>query len=191
MALDRPKPLLDVGGISMVRRAVERLRPFVARVVIATDRPDLYADLGALAVSDAVPGYAGPLAGLQAGAQHILGGDTSFAGLVSAAGDTPFLPADLVPRLTEGAGPSDLRVAAFEDRLHPVCAYWPADALERVAALSLRAERAPSLQSVMREHGFVAVAFPPSTEAPGGDPFFNVNTPGDLEAARRAVHSGG
>ncbi|RIY01821.1 molybdenum cofactor guanylyltransferase [Aureimonas flava] len=191
MGLDRPKPLLDIAGRSMVGRVSDRLRPFVAQLLIATDRPELYADLGALAIPDEVPGYAGPLAGLQAGARHALRAGVRGAGLVSAPADTPFLPMDLVPRLLDGSGEDELRVAACSDRLHPTCAFWPATALRRLDALPLDAAQAPSLLRVMREHGFTTVPFPPADTGPGADPFFNVNTPAELETARAFAVSRG
>lgn len=191
MGLDRPKPVLDVGGRSMVHRVADRLRPFVDRLVVATDRPELYAELGADLVFDEVPGYAGPLAGLQAGALHALASDDGGIGVVSAPADTPFLPDDLVPRLLAGAGADDVRVASLAGRLHPVCAFWPTSALTRLARLRLEADRAPSLHSVLPELGFAAVPFPSTDLAPGGDPFFNVNTPSDLETARSFAVSRG
>ncbi len=192
MGLDQPKPRLAVGGRSMARHVADRLRPHVGRLLVATDRPDLYADLDSDCLPDDVAGYAGPLAGLQAGARHVLRtAGTDGAGLVAAPADTPFLPRDLVPRLLAEAEPGTVAVAAFEGRLHPVCAYWPPSALERLDALHLDAARVPSLQSVLRDHGFVAVTFPPSDDAPGGDPFFNVNTPSELDTAHRFALSRG
>ncbi|WP_279483500.1 molybdenum cofactor guanylyltransferase [Aureimonas sp. SK2] len=191
MGLDRPKPLLEIGGKSMVRRVADRLHPFVSPLLVATDRPDLYGDLGVRTIVDEAPGHAGPLAGLQAGALHALAGGEPHARLVSAPADTPFLPEDFVPRLADGATPDELRVAAFEDSLHPVCALWPHDALRHLAALRLDAAAAPSLRSVMREFRVVVVAFPAAAGAPAGDPFFNVNTPDDLAVARRTALFGG
>jgi molybdopterin-guanine dinucleotide biosynthesis protein A len=179
-----PKPCLEIGARSMIGRVADRLAPYVDELVIATDRPDLYGDLGGLCVCDAVPGYAGPLAGLQAAANHLQAAANRDLRLVTAPADTPFLPADFAPRLLDGATLGGLRVATSFGRWHPACATWPPTAIDHLASLTLDATRAPSLRSVMATYAIEEVAFPMSLAAPGGDPFFNVNTPQDLATAR-------
>nr|WP_281411764.1 molybdenum cofactor guanylyltransferase [Aureimonas phyllosphaerae] len=191
MGPGQPKPLLCIGERSMIGRVADRLRPHVAELLVATDRPDLYAGLDAGCLRDHVPGYAGPLAGLQTGARHALATQSRDARLLSAPSDTPFLPEDFVPRLLGGTRSERLRVASSSGRLHPVCALWPAVALEFLADQHLDAQAAPSLRSVMERFDVEEVPFPSSPAAPGGDPFFNVNTPDDLGLAREFALSRG
>ena len=64
---------------------------------------------------DEIGGFAGPLAGLHAGlsaATHPLAATVPC--------DSPFLPPDLVSRLKEALGESDLAVAKTGDQAHPV-----------------------------------------------------------------------
>lgn len=186
-----PKPCLEIGGRSMIARIVDRLAPHVDELVIATDRPDLYRDLGRFCVADTVPGYGGPLAGLQAAALHCRAVADRAVRLVTAPADTPFLPVDFVPRLLGGALPDVLCVASTFGRWHPACAAWPTHAIEHLAALPFDAAEAPSLRSVMAAYAVEEIAFPISQSAPGGDPFFNVNTPEDLAQARKFAVSRG
>lgn len=191
MGANLPKPCLEIGGRSMIARVADRMAPQVDELLVATDRPDLYRELGVFCVSDAVPGYAGPLAGLQAAAVHLQDLANRNVRLVTAPADTPFLPADFVPRLVDSATLHGLRVASSCDQWHPVCAAWPATAIDHLARLTLDAAKAPSLRSVMAAYAIEEVAFPASTSAPGGDPFYNVNTPEDLARAREFALSGG
>lgn len=191
MGASLPKPCLEIGGRSMIARVADRLAPHVDELVVATDRPDLYRDLGVFCVADAVPGYAGPLAGLQAAALHLQGLAKRNVRLVTAPADTPFLPTDFVPRLLDGATPDGLRVASTFGRWHPACAAWPTMAIDHLASLALDAAKAPSLRSVMAAYVVEEIAFPASPSAPGGDPFYNVNTPEDLARAREFAVSGG
>ena len=65
--------------------------------------------------ADEIGGFAGPLAGLHAGlsaAAHPL--------VVTVPCDSPFLPADLVARLTDALEDHDLAVAKTGDQPHPV-----------------------------------------------------------------------
>ena len=116
------KGLVPLGGQPMVQHVITRLQPQVQRLLInANQNFDTYATFGAPVWPDAIPDFAGPLAGLQTGLMHC---ETPY--LVTAPCDSPFLPADLVQRLAFAlqAEDADLAVAvtgAGENRQpHPV-----------------------------------------------------------------------
>lgn len=89
------KGLQILRGMPMAVHVLNRLAPQVGRIIInANQNLADYAALGAPVWPDQIEGYAGPLAGLQAGLAHC---QTPY--LVSAPCDSPFLPADLVARL--------------------------------------------------------------------------------------------
>ena len=94
------------------------------------------------------------------------------------AGDTPFLPPDLVARLRAALGPAPLALVVAGGRDHPTCALWRTDLRAPLrAALAAGVRRAGDW---MRAQGAREVAFP------DGSAFFNVNRPEDLaEAGRR------
>ncbi|MFN4173196.1 MAG: hypothetical protein ACK4GW_15715, partial [Pseudorhodobacter sp.] len=102
--------------------------------------------------------------------------------------DTPFLPADLVARLTEGG--IALRVAASPDpagrlRAHPTSALWPValrDALRRDLGAGLR-----KLGLWADDHGALRVAF----ASDPFDPFFNINSAEDMGRAAALLHRTG
>ena len=112
------KGLQPLHGRPMIQHVLERLRPQVAEIVInANQNLERYGALGHRVVSDAITGFAGPLAGLHAGLQAI----TSPLA-VTVPCDSPFLPADLVERLRGALGGNDLAVAKTGDQPHPVFA---------------------------------------------------------------------
>jgi len=87
MQMLRGKPLLA--------HVIERFAPQVDRLLInANHNPAAYAAFGYPLVADTLEGYAGPLAGLQAGLAQC---PTLLLATVPC--DTPFLPRDLVARL--------------------------------------------------------------------------------------------
>ena len=116
------KGLAPLSGLAMVQHVLARLKPQVQSLLIsANQNTDAYAAFGVSVWPDAMPGFAGPLAGLQTGLMHC---ETPY--LVTAPCDSPFLPTDLVERLsaallTESA---DLAVAvtgaADARQSHPV-----------------------------------------------------------------------
>jgi molybdopterin molybdotransferase len=89
------KGLQPFRGTTMVQHVLERLAPQVGSVAInANQNLPSYAAFGVPVWPDETTGFAGPLAGLEAGLRHC---DAPY--LVSAPCDSPFLPVDLVARL--------------------------------------------------------------------------------------------
>lgn len=103
------KGLVTLVGKPMVAHVIERLGPQVGTLMInANQNRDTYAAYGVPVWPDALPDFAGPLAGLQTGLLHCA---TPY--LVTAPCDSPFLPLNLVERLAQGlqAQGADLAVA--------------------------------------------------------------------------------
>jgi molybdopterin molybdotransferase len=89
------KGLQAFRGTTMVQHVLDRLAPQVGSVAInANQNLPSYAAFGVPVWPDETTGFAGPLAGLEAGLRHC-----NAPYLVSAPCDSPFLPADLVARL--------------------------------------------------------------------------------------------
>ncbi len=112
--VDKGLELLD--GRPLVHLVLERLRPQVGRVVISANRNlERYREFGCAILADRMPGYCGPLAGLQAA---MFQADTPL--LLAAPCDSPRLPTDLAARLEEAleAAHADLAVPLAGDRVH-------------------------------------------------------------------------
>jgi molybdopterin molybdotransferase len=89
------KGLQPFRGKPMAAHVLERLRAQVGAVAInANQNLETYAALGAPVWPDDTPGFAGPLAGLEAGMRRC-----ATPLLLSAPCDSPFVPADLAERL--------------------------------------------------------------------------------------------
>jgi len=175
------KTLRPLGGIPLIDRVIERLRPQVDALVLnANGDPARFARLALPVAADSVPGFAGPLAGVLAGLDWAFSHRSDCPYVVSVATDAPFLPIDLVARLAQGLdeGSADLACAASGGRPHPVFGLWPVrlrDDLRR--ALVDQAIRKVDLWTVRHRLATVPFADYPV------DPFFNANRPEDLETA--------
>jgi molybdenum cofactor guanylyltransferase len=177
------KARIRIGGMTILERVLARLTPQCARVIInANGDPARFADTGLAVVPDSVPDFAGPLAGILAGLDWAAAHMPEIADIVSVPADCPFLPADLVTRLTgaRGVAGTPLACARSGDWRHPVVGLWPIrlrDDLRR----ALLEEDLHKIEVWTTRHG-VAIAEWPSEPV---DPFFNVNTPEDAAAAER------
>jgi molybdenum cofactor guanylyltransferase len=112
------KGLQPLHGKPMIEHVLGRFAPQVDDIVInANQNLERYRAFGRRVVSDAISGFAGPLAGLHAGLAAV---SHELAATVPC--DSPFLPADLVFRLMNSIGDNDLAVAKTGDQPHPVFA---------------------------------------------------------------------
>jgi molybdopterin-guanine dinucleotide biosynthesis protein A len=112
------KGLQLLRGRPLVAWVLERLAPQVDEVLInANQNLEAYSGFGHRVVPDAIGGFAGPLAGLQAG---LAAAGEELA--VTVPCDSPFLPLDLVARLRAALDKSgaDLAVAKTGEQPHPV-----------------------------------------------------------------------
>lgn len=186
------KGLLPLGDGTILSHVIDRLAPQVAGVALnANGDPDRFAAYGLPVLPDSIADFPGPLAGVLAGLDWAAdqGADT----IVTVAADTPFFPRDLVARL----------MATGQDMRHPlILAATPRPDNERTKSLSqsglirhptfglwpvaLRDDLRAALQGGLRKvvlwtdqhEGREALFDGPD------DPFFNVNTPEDLQKAR-------
>lgn len=171
------KALANVGGQRMIDRVIERLQPQAAAIRLSA--PHDYGT-GLVAIPDGALGPQGPVGAIRAIAAHLAtaipaGGDDRF---VTCPVDAPFVPLDLVARLTAS---STAAMAEAGGSLQPVFALWRAHAVLATLPEERCGERW-SLQRLGEALGAVRLAF--------DDPeaLMNVNTPGDLvEAQRRAA----
>ena len=179
------KCLLDLGGQSLLGRVIDTLGPQTGALALnANGDPARFGPFGLPVLPDTVGPDMGPLAGVLAGLDWAA--SLGAASLVSVPGDTPFLPRDLVARLTDAANATGYSIAASPDatgrvRRHPTCALWSVARRD-----ALRAALQDGLRKVglwADQEGAQSVAFP---SAPF-DPFFNVNTAEDLARAAQLL----
>lgn len=167
------KGLQVLRGKAMVEWVLARFAPQVDEVLInANQNRERYETFGRKVVADDISGFAGPLAGLQAGlkaAAHPL--------VVTCPCDSPFLPPDLVHRLREALERegADLAVAKTGGQAHPVFSLCRRDLLPHLTRFLESGGRKidawyASLKTVEVEFGDEAEAFS------------NINTPEELRA---------
>jgi molybdenum cofactor guanylyltransferase len=177
------KARIKIGGKTILERVLARLTPQCSAVIInANGDPARFADTGLPVVADSVPDFAGPLAGILAGLDWTAAHAPDIADVVSVPGDCPFLPGDLVARLSAArrASGTPLACARSGDWRHPVAGLWRV-ALRDDLRKALVEENLHKIETWTARHG-VAIADWPDTPV---DPFFNVNTPADAAEAER------
>ncbi|HZX70068.1 MAG TPA: molybdenum cofactor guanylyltransferase MobA [Rhodanobacter sp.] len=168
----KDKGLVEFNGKPMVEHVLAALRPQVAEVFISANRnEEVYRKTGCTVVSDALTGFAGPLAGVSA-AMHAA---TRTHVLVLPC-DGPFVPAWLAQRLWAASGGKDDVIVAAHDgeRLQPTFALLPVSVLDDLDAYL--AGGGHKIDTFYYRHAFAPVDFSDYPQA-----FLNINTPDDVE----------
>ena len=160
-------------GKRLVDHVYERLAPQVGGVIInANQNHEEYKSFGVRVVSDAIGGYAGPLAGLHAGLSI-----SKRPFLATVPCDSPFLPADLIERLYQRIDESgaELAVAKTGEQPHPVFSLVRRGVLDHLADFLKGGGR--KIDAWYATLNVVEVAFDDEAEA-----FSNFNTLDELAA---------
>ena len=175
--MGREKAFEEINGHSILSCIIERLRPQVDFLAINSNaQPGLFAPWGCPVIPDVFKAVGTPLAGLHAALEfaHLEG----FEFLLTVPSDTPFLPPDLVERLS--ATGCDAAIATSGGQAHYLTGRW-ASVLRLDLASFLSAGISSRLQDWVAHCRAALVEWPVRHH----DPFFNVNTPEDLLEARR------
>jgi molybdopterin-guanine dinucleotide biosynthesis protein A len=184
------KSLLSLGASSRVLdQVIARLGAQADQMVLnANGDPERFDEFGLPVVADSLDGFLGPLAGVLAGLDYAA--DHGFDHIVSVAADTPFFPTDLVSALETASKHMDVPIALAATKIeggktvrHPTFGFWP---------VALREDLRSALQDGLRkvvlwtdQHGAETHVF----DSGEIDPFFNINTPEDLELANKMMET--
>lgn len=177
------KPFAKLAGKPLIAHVISRLMPQSGEVMInANGEAERFGPFGLDVIADRIGGFKGPLAGLHAlmAAAHKRGASH----LLTAPADTPFLPHDLLARLlAAGSDPRVARIAKSNGRPQPLAGLWPVDLMPGLEA-HLTGTEDLSMIAYLRQIENCEAAF---EVRDGLDPFFNINTPMDLEKAEHLM----
>lgn len=184
------KTLMKLGGKPMISHALDCLEKQAGPLMInANGDANRYEKLGYPVVADVYEGHAGPLAGILTAMRWAQKSTPNAKWIVTVAADTPFLPADLVSKLLSAAGHnfSTIALAFSGERIHPVVGMWPLSLADDLEAF-LNNEKSRKVLAFVDNYTLAKVSFGGlNVDGIEVDPFFNVNTPEDLEIAKAVL----
>jgi molybdenum cofactor guanylyltransferase len=177
------KPMRTIRGRTLLARAVARLVPQCDGLILnANGDPARFAAFGLPIIADGVADFPGPLAGILAALDWAAANRPEVTWMLSAAGDCPFLPRDLVGRLHKALVDehAELAVAASGGQSHPVIGLWRVSLREELRH-ALVVEDIRRIDRWTARYRLATVTWPTTTL----DPFFNANTVEDIAEAER------
>jgi molybdopterin-guanine dinucleotide biosynthesis protein A len=177
------KPMRQIGGRIILERVIARLEPQCDGLILnANGDPARFARFGLPVIADTVEDFPGPLAGILAALDWMAANRPEVSVVLSAAGDCPFLPRDLVARLHRALVDENaqLAVAASDGQSHPVVGLWSV-ALRDELRHALVVEDIRRIDRWTARYRLATVTWPTTPL----DPFFNANTVEDIAEADR------
>lgn len=177
------KPMRAIGGCTILERVITRLTPQCDGLILnANGDPARFAAFGLPVIPDSVENFPGPLAGILAALDWAAANRPEVSLVLSAAADCPFLPRDLVVRLSQALSDqtAQLAVAASGGQSHPVIGLWSVS-LRHELRHALVVEDVRKIDRWTARYKLATVEWP----ATPLDPFFNANTVDDLAEAER------
>ncbi len=173
------KGLQTYQGAPLAMHALMRLAPQVGQVMMNANRNlGAYDSFGVPVWPDALPDFAGPLAGFLAGLEHC---ETGY--LVTVPCDTPNFPHDLVARLAQALEANDAEIAMAASpqdgvvRTQPVFCLMKNELLESLVRFTQAGERKIDRWTAL--HRCVEVHFDDAAA------FANANTMVELQALQQ------
>jgi molybdopterin-guanine dinucleotide biosynthesis protein A len=177
------KPMRMIGGRTILSRVITRLAPQCNGLILnANGDPVRFAAFGLPVIADGVADCPGPLAGILAALDWAAANRPKVKWMLSAAGDCPFLPRDLVARLHRALTDenAELAVAASGGQSHPVIGLWGVSLREELRH-ALIVEDIRRIDRWTTRYRLATVSWPTTPL----DPFFNANTAEDIAEAER------
>ena len=187
------KGLLMLGKTTIIERVIDKILPQVGSLAININGDSSrFPDYKLPIIPDSIKGYLGPLSGILAGMEWAFKNGNRYIATVSA--DTPFLPDDLIKRLHAMVKSKNLNIGIAASRIlsgddvfiHPTFGIWE---------VALKDDLRDALANDTRKIMFWAKKFKLDyyyfdTNDKLSDPFFNINTPDDLEEAKYRLKKG-
>lgn len=179
MAVTR-KAMLELNGQSLLTRVISRLQKHLDPLLLSCESTtDEFDAFNLPVIPDLLPDHRGPLTGL-CSALHYLAETGHDNGLVLCPCDAPFIPGNLVQVLADASQGEEkpVVVVSYEGVIQPTFSMWQSHHLPVIHEAVVRKGMGGLkhlLTSIPHEVVEWAVSEP--------SPFFNVNTPEELESA--------
>jgi len=176
------KALIELKEQPLLKYVTERLEAHLKPLLLSCESETTdFDDFGLTLVPDLKPGFRGPLMGLYSALDH-LGNEECSNGLLLCPCDAPFIPPNLVQVLldTHQGGHGKVIAVSYKGVLQPTFSLWQNHHLPAVRDAVVEQGRG-SLKHLLTSLPHEIVEWP-VMEPP---PFFNINTPEELESAEQ------
>jgi molybdopterin-guanine dinucleotide biosynthesis protein A len=175
------KALMSLGGSRLIDRVVHVLRDIFAELLLVTNSPEIYADLGVPMVSDVFP-EKGSLGGIYSAVYHV-----SAPRCFVVACDMPFLQAPVIRYLINQMADHDVVMPDVHGEMQPLHAVYSKACLAPMRQ-RLDANRLKITGFLPEVRVRVVIADEMTPFDPELRTFQNLNTPAEFHAAEQRLY---
>lgn len=176
------KCLLKIGQFSILERTIQTLSKQSENIYLNVNGdPSRFAQSGLEIFADLDNSFGGPLYGISSALSYLRTRHTNAHYILTVAGDCPFLPENLLPKLLRAAqsGGYEATIAQSLTRNHYVIGLWATSIKTKLD--DFIGNKQHSVGRFIRTLKNTQVDF----EANQLDPFFNINTADDYQQAQQ------
>ena len=180
------KALMEINEKTLLSIAINKATQQTKYIVLNSNRdPSIFKNYNIKVIKDTISNHPGPLAGVLSGIEWFYKNNKKIKWVVSLPVDSPFFPNDLIKKLYETVVKSKklIGVSSSNGRKHPVFSIWH---------ISLMQPLQEALNNNIRKIDLFTKSYNPATVdfSSSVDPFYNINTPKDLNNANKLFTKG-
>ena len=179
------KLFLELNNRKLIEYTIDKVKKYLKNVIIITNQKnEFFLKKNLITVEDCIKGQLGPLVGILTAMKWAKENLKECSWIATFPCDTPFFPETIVQKFIEKSKEKDslLLCASSHGRKHNIFGLWSIELYEKLHD-DLINNKIRKVQDWIEKNKITNVEF----NFEEYDPFFNINTLDDLEAAKKII----
>ena len=183
--MGKDKLFLELNNKKLIEYTIDKVKKYLKNVIIITNQKnEFFLKKNLITVEDCIKGQLGPLVGILTAMKWAKQNLKECSWIATFPCDTPFFPETIIQKFIEKSKKKDslLLCASSHGRKHNIFGLWSIELYEKLED-DLINNNIRKVQDWIEKNKITNVEF----NFEEYDPFFNINTLDDLEAAKKII----
>ena len=183
--MGQDKLFLELNNRKLIEYTIDKVKKYLKNVIIITNQKnEFFLKKNLITVEDCIKGQLGPLVGILTAMKWAKENLKECSWIATFPCDTPFFPETIIQKFIEKSKEKDslLLCASSHGRKHNIFGLWSIEPYEKLHD-DLINNKIRKVQDWIEKNKIANVEF----NFKEYDPFFNINTLDDLEAAKKII----
>ena len=181
--MGKDKLFLELNNKKLIEHTIDKVKKYLKQVIIITNQNnEFFLKNNLTTVKDCIEGQLGPLVGILTAMQWAKKNSNKYSWIATFPCDTPFFPESIIKSFIEESEKKEslLLSASSHGRKHNIFGLWSLDLYDKLEN-DLVNKKIRKVQDWTEKNKIKNLEF----KFKDYDPFFNINTEGDLEFAKK------
>jgi len=177
------KIFLNLNNKTLIEHTINKVKKHFKELIIITDKKnEFFVKNNLITVKDCIEGQLGPLVGILTAMKWAKENSPKCSWIASFPCDTPFFPVSIISKFIEESKKKESLIlcASSHGRQHNIFGLWSIELHDKLYD-DLVNNKVRKVQDWTKKNNIKNLEF----EFKDYDPFFNINTPEDLELAKK------